>query len=147
MNQPVGVDDQLSGVNPNAEETLFPTVGKTLRATTHFKLSPIEQHQAHRHVLVNCDVVSEFIKRLRDQTRSQSKIDHIVHKEFAQWFKQEVPMGSTQYSNKIKWVACEPILQVRCFGAYNVNEYKFRTMTKKEGMKTQNSGVFVSSNT
>ncbi|KAL4328839.1 hypothetical protein AHAS_Ahas13G0240200 [Arachis hypogaea] len=56
-------------------------------------------------------------------------------------------MESTEYSNEIKCLACEPILQARCYGAYNVNGYKFRTMAKDEGMKTQNSGVYVSSNT
>ncbi|XP_057757285.1 uncharacterized protein LOC130976432 [Arachis stenosperma] len=34
----------------------------------------------------------------------------------------------------------------RRFGAYNVNGYKFRTITKEDGLKTQNSGVYVSSN-
>ncbi|QHO56201.1 uncharacterized protein DS421_3g71700 [Arachis hypogaea] len=84
---------------------------------------------------------------LRGQTRSQSKIDSIVHKEFVQWFKQKVPMESTEYSNEIKCLACGPKLQARRYGAYNVNGYKFRTMAKDEGMKTQNSGVYVSSNT
>ncbi|KAL4305712.1 hypothetical protein AHAS_Ahas16G0105700 [Arachis hypogaea] len=56
-------------------------------------------------------------------------------------------MESTWYSNEIKCLACGPILQARRYRAYNVNGYKFRTMTKKKGMKTQNSGVYVSSNT
>ncbi|XP_025608126.1 uncharacterized protein [Arachis hypogaea] len=155
MTRPVRVDDQPSGVIPDACETMFPKIGKEVGAATHFKLSQMEQHQAHRHVLVNCEAVSEFIdsfrqktkRMLRGQTRSQSKIDSIVHKEFVQWFKQKVPMESTEYSNEIKCLACGPKLQARRYGAYNVNGYKFRTMAKDEGMKTQNSGVYVSSNT
>ncbi|KAL4328118.1 hypothetical protein AHAS_Ahas13G0168100 [Arachis hypogaea] len=114
----------------------------------------MERLQAHRHVLVYCEAVFDFIdsfraktkRKLRDQIRSQSKIDSIVHKKFVQWLKQQVPMESTQYPNEIKWLACGPILQATRYGAYNVNEYKFRTMEKEEGMKTQNSGVYVSSN-
>ncbi|KAL4382007.1 hypothetical protein AHAS_Ahas04G0190400 [Arachis hypogaea] len=102
MNRPVRVDDQPSGVIPNACETMFPKIGKAVGVATHFKLSQMEQHQAHRHVLANCEAVSEFI---------------------------------------------EPRLQARRYGAYNVNGYKFRTMAKDEGMKSQNSGVYVSSNT
>ncbi|KAL4301351.1 hypothetical protein AHAS_Ahas17G0292200 [Arachis hypogaea] len=56
-------------------------------------------------------------------------------------------MESTQYSNEIKWLAYGPILQARHFEAYNINRYKFRTMTKEERMKIQNSRVYVSSNT
>jgi len=33
-------------------------------------------------------------------------------------------------------------MQARRFTAYNVNGYKFRTLAREEGMKTQNSGVF-----
>ncbi|KAL4306317.1 hypothetical protein AHAS_Ahas16G0166200 [Arachis hypogaea] len=69
----------------------------------------MEKHQAHRHVLVNCD----------------AGIDSVVHAEFPRWFKHEA----------------------RRFGTYNVNGYKFRTISKENGMKTQNSGVYVSSNT
>ncbi|XP_025675671.1 uncharacterized protein [Arachis hypogaea] len=155
MNRPVRVDDQPSGVLPNAYETMFPKVGKAIGTATYFKLSQMERLQAHRHVLVNCEVVTDFIdsfraktkRKLRDQTRSQSKIDSIVHKEFVRWFKQQVPMESTQYPDEIKWLACGPILQATRYGAYNINGYKFRTMEKEEGMKTQNSGVYVSSNT
>ncbi|KAL4320870.1 hypothetical protein AHAS_Ahas14G0053700 [Arachis hypogaea] len=127
MSRPVRVDDQPSGVIPDACETMFPKIGKAVGAATHFKLSQMEQHQAHRHVLVNCEAVSEFI-------------------EMAVIWCQ-VPMESTEYSNELKCLACGPKLQARRYGAYNVNGYKFRTMAKDEGMKIQNSGVYVSSNT
>ncbi|KAL4396462.1 hypothetical protein AHAS_Ahas01G0094300 [Arachis hypogaea] len=56
-------------------------------------------------------------------------------------------MENTEYSNEIKCLACGPRLQARRYGPYNVNGYKFRTMAKDEGMKSQNSGVYVSFNT
>ncbi|MED6142770.1 hypothetical protein PIB30_000330 [Stylosanthes scabra] len=39
------------------------------------------------------------------------------------------------------------MVQLRRFGAYNDNVYKFRTTAKEEEMKTQNSGVYVTSDT
>ncbi|KAL4275458.1 hypothetical protein AHAS_Ahas20G0109200 [Arachis hypogaea] len=56
-------------------------------------------------------------------------------------------MESTLHSKDLMLLACGPMIQARHFGAYNVNGYKFRTITKENGMKTQNSGVYVSSNT
>ncbi|KAL4372997.1 hypothetical protein AHAS_Ahas05G0037700 [Arachis hypogaea] len=112
----------------------------------------MEKHQAHRHVLVNCDAMVPFVEEktkrsLRHQTRSQAKIDSIVYPEFPRWFKHEVPMESTLHSKHLKLLACGPMIQARRFGTYNVNGYKFRTITKENGMKTQNSGVYISSNT
>ncbi|MED6160322.1 hypothetical protein PIB30_050451 [Stylosanthes scabra] len=60
---------------------------------------------------------------------------------------QKVPIESEQYSNELKCFARGPMVQARCFGAYNVNGYKFRTVANEKKMKTQNSGVYVSSNT
>ncbi|KAL4391970.1 uncharacterized protein DS421_3g96580 [Arachis hypogaea] len=61
------------------------------------------------------------------------------------WFR--VPMESTLHLKDLKLLACDPMIQARRFGANNVNGYKFRTITKENRMKTQNSGVYVSSNT
>ncbi|KAL4366047.1 hypothetical protein AHAS_Ahas07G0167000 [Arachis hypogaea] len=56
-------------------------------------------------------------------------------------------MESTLHSKEMKLLACNPMIQARCFGAYNVNGHKFRTITKEDGLKTQDSGVYASSNT
>ncbi|KAL4301171.1 hypothetical protein AHAS_Ahas17G0274200 [Arachis hypogaea] len=111
----------------------------------------MEKHQAHRHVLVNCDAVVPFLEEntkrsLHHQTRSQAKIDSVVHAEFPHWFKHKVLMESTLQSKDLQLLACGPMIQARRFGAYNVNGYKFRTISKENEMKTQNSGVYVSSN-
>ncbi|XP_015939549.1 uncharacterized protein LOC107465082 [Arachis duranensis] len=55
-------------------------------------------------------------------------------------------MESTIQSKEMKLLACGPMIQAKRFGAYNVNRYKFRIVTKENGMNTQNSGVYVSSN-
>ncbi|KAL4306318.1 hypothetical protein AHAS_Ahas16G0166300 [Arachis hypogaea] len=57
-----------------------------------------------------------------------------------------VPMDSTQYSKEMKLLACGPMLQARHFEAYNINGYMFRTFINENELKTQNSGVYVSSN-
>nr|XP_025673255.1 uncharacterized protein LOC112772501 [Arachis hypogaea] len=97
INRPRRVDDEPVDVTQNSGKTMFPAIGRILGVVSHFELTLIEKRQAHRHVLVNCDVVSH-------------------------------DSGKT-------------------FGAYNFNGYKFRTITKEDGLKTQNSGVYVSSNT
>ncbi|XP_016170778.1 uncharacterized protein LOC107613333 [Arachis ipaensis] len=121
INRPARVDDRPVDVTNNTGCNMFPEIGKASGAISHFVLTPMERDQAHRHVLVNCEAVAPFI--------------------------EYVPMDSTVHSKEMKLLACGPMLQARCFGAYNVNGYKFRTITKEDGLKIQNSGVYVSSNT
>jgi hypothetical protein len=47
----------------------------------------------------------------------------------------------------LKFLACGPLDKARRFSAYNINGFKFRTSAREEGLKTQNSGVFLTSNT
>ncbi|XP_016185865.1 uncharacterized protein LOC107627545 [Arachis ipaensis] len=152
INRPVRVDDRPVDVTVNTGCTMFPEIGKASGAVSHFVLTPMERDQTHRHVLVNCEAIALFIesetkRKLQDQTRSQSRIDRVVHAEFLRRFKREVPMDNTVHLKEMKLLACGPMLQARRFGAYNVNWYKFRTITKEDGLKTQNIGVYVSSNT
>ncbi|XP_072054358.1 uncharacterized protein [Arachis hypogaea] len=152
INRPGRVDDEPVDVPHNSGESIFPAIGKALGAVLHFELTPMEKHQAHRHVLVNCDAVVPFLEEktkrsMRHQTRSPAKIDSVIHAEFSQWFNAQVLLESTIQSNELKLLACGPMIQARRFGTYNVNGYKFRTVTKENGMKTQNSRVYISSNT
>jgi len=48
------------------------------------------------------------------------------------------------YFDEIRALAQGPFQQAKRFTAYNVNGYKFRTLKREQGMKTQNSGVFCS---
>jgi len=50
-------------------------------------------------------------------------------------------------SNDLKYLAQGPTTHARRFTAFNVNGYKFRTESREHGMKSQNSGVFLTSST
>ncbi|KAK2444095.1 hypothetical protein QL285_015148 [Trifolium repens] len=50
-------------------------------------------------------------------------------------------------STDMKFLARGPLDNARRFTAYNVNGFKFRTLALEEGLRTQNSGVFLTSNT
>ncbi|XP_016204229.1 uncharacterized protein LOC107644813 [Arachis ipaensis] len=62
INRPWRVDDEPIDVRHNSGESMFPAIGKALGAVSHFELSPMEKHQAHRHVLVNCDAMVPFLE-------------------------------------------------------------------------------------
>ena len=50
-------------------------------------------------------------------------------------------------SDDLKYLARGPTPHARRFTAFNVNGFKFRTQSREHGMKTQNSGVFLTSST
>lgn len=50
-------------------------------------------------------------------------------------------------SEDMKFLARGPLQHATRFTAYNVNGFKFRTLERERGLKTQNSGVHVVSNT
>ncbi|KAL4337201.1 hypothetical protein AHAS_Ahas12G0086500 [Arachis hypogaea] len=56
------VDDQSVDVTHNSGKTMFPTSGKALGAISYFELTPMEKHQAHRHVRDNYDAVVPFVE-------------------------------------------------------------------------------------
>ncbi|KAK6786303.1 hypothetical protein RDI58_014828 [Solanum bulbocastanum] len=50
-------------------------------------------------------------------------------------------------SDDIKFLAQGLTQDARRFSAYNINGFKFRTLSREQGSKTQNSGVFLISDT
>ncbi|XP_019417184.1 PREDICTED: uncharacterized protein LOC109328254 [Lupinus angustifolius] len=50
-------------------------------------------------------------------------------------------------STGLKFLARGPLDIARRFTTYNINGFKFRTLAREEGMRMQNSGVFLTSNT
>nr|KYP57991.1 hypothetical protein KK1_004279 [Cajanus cajan] len=130
---------------------LFPNVGKPIGGSTYFTLTPKEWLQAHRHVLVNCEEVDKFIeefrtitkKKLRSRTRLSSEIEKEVHRGIVDWFMRYIMNdNSNAHSDDTCALARGPLQQARRYTAYNVNGYKFRTLQREHGMKSQNSGVF-----
>ncbi|XP_052109555.1 uncharacterized protein LOC107465708 [Arachis duranensis] len=59
----------------------------------------------------------------------------------------QVPLGIIRHSKELQWFACGPNVQASRFTTYNMNEFKFRTLSREEGLKTQNNGVHVTSDT
>ena len=45
-------------------------------------------------------------------------------------------------SSDLQFLARSPMDKARRFTGYNINGFKFRTLARDEGLKTQNSGVF-----
>lgn len=54
---------------------------------------------------------------------------------------------SSSISEDLKVLALGPCTNATRFSAYNVNGFKFRTLDREQGLKTQNSGVFLISTT
>ncbi|RDY06304.1 hypothetical protein CR513_09722, partial [Mucuna pruriens] len=91
-----------------------------------------------------------FTKRkTRNRRLSATQLEKIVSKEFAYWFLHRVtnPYITDVVPNEIKYLARGPMAIARRYTAYNINGYKFRTMGRDEGLKTQNNGVFLTSST
>ncbi|XP_060186724.1 uncharacterized protein LOC132616141 isoform X2 [Lycium barbarum] len=149
MNRPRRVDDKPNDVGYHEKETMFPKIGKSV-AGSYFKLPPMQKLQAHRHVLINCPAVDPFIqefrtetkRRLRSRTRSESTIDKIVHKEFVDWFQKRILNDVNEHPRELRWLAVGPLEEAKRFTSYNVNGFKFRTLSRVQGLKTQNCGVF-----
>ena len=57
------------------------------------------------------------------------------------------PDTMNEMSTDLKFLARGPLDNATRFTAYNINGFKFRTLAREEGLKTQNSGVFLTSNT
>ncbi|XP_057444525.1 uncharacterized protein LOC130736753 [Lotus japonicus] len=154
-NRPRRVDDEPIDTQPKTREAeLFPKVGKSVGRHSYFTLSSVEKLQAHRHVLTNCPIVDPYLQKFRDivrrqlrrTTRSASEIDKKVHKEFAGWFYNHIFSNANDLNEADKSVllclAEGPEREARRFSAYNVNGYKFGTVARDKGLRTQNSGVF-----
>nr|KYP50657.1 hypothetical protein KK1_027594 [Cajanus cajan] len=70
------------------------------------------------------------------RVRSSTMIDKKVHREFVEWFSHRL------YSDDLKLLAMGPVDCVKCYNSYNVNEFKFCTLERDQGLKTQNNGIF-----
>ncbi|CAA0817214.1 Unknown protein [Striga hermonthica] len=112
-----------------------------------------KKQQAHRYVLMNSGLVDEYIKefenltkrRLRSRTRASAEIQKVVNRDFASWFSRRMMNidGLEEVSDDIKFLARGPLDHARRYSSYNINGLRFRTMNREEGLKTQNSGVFL----
>ncbi|XP_061363146.1 uncharacterized protein LOC133306783 [Gastrolobium bilobum] len=145
------VDDRPNDNEISRMSSIYPQLGRPVGSSSAFTLTPLEKIQAHRYLLLNCsEILPTFIKRRAKRRRpSTTEIERIVTKEFANWFPQRVmnPDIINSVSDQLKFLARGPLLQARRYTAYNINGFKFRTLDRDKGLKTQNSGVFLTSNT
>ncbi|XP_060200677.1 uncharacterized protein LOC132628944 [Lycium barbarum] len=95
---------------------------------------------------------SEFrhhIRRSRGRKLSPTEVERRVSKEFPDWFPKRImnlDIADT-ISDDMKFLAQGPAQDARRFSAYNINGFKFRTLSREQRLKTQNSGVFLVSDT
>ncbi|XP_016194714.1 uncharacterized protein LOC107635682 isoform X1 [Arachis ipaensis] len=149
------VGNEPTQIYPNSRiSKLFPQVGESNTGFTYFTLSPIENRQAHRHVLTNCRAIDNYLrdyrdivkKRLRSRTRDTTEIDKKVYREFVDWFSNHICTNINKLPDVDKDILISlsqgPYEQARKFSSYDVNGYRFRTLARDNGLKTQNSGVF-----
>ncbi|XP_060170410.1 uncharacterized protein LOC132601328 [Lycium barbarum] len=162
VNRPKRVNDEPNHNMDPEESSLFPPQGKPVGGS-NFPLTQLEKTQAHQYVLLNCAAVKPFIDQLlrsefRDHIRRSSRgrrkllpteIEKRVNKEFPDWFLKRImnPDIANTISTDLEFLARGPMTNARRFTAYNINGFKFRTLSREQGSKTQNSGVFLTSGT
>ncbi|XP_025685089.1 uncharacterized protein [Arachis hypogaea] len=140
-----------------SESCLFPPVGKAGSSGTIFTLNEKQKLQAHRYVLLNCQAVKDYVNEFREYIRRSSKgrrpnptdIEKRVFKEFVSWFEKRIMNPDTieQLSTDIKFLARGPLSNATRYSAYKINGCTFRTVAREEGLRTQNSGVYLTSST
>ncbi|PHU01230.1 hypothetical protein BC332_31017 [Capsicum chinense] len=82
----------------------------------------------------------------RGKRNSSKLVEEYVHKHFHEWFKEYVAcQDGANIILEIQWLVRGPNNVVRRFKEYNIHGFKFRTLRKEHGLKTQNSGVVMSS--
>ncbi|XP_016490283.2 uncharacterized protein LOC107810065 [Nicotiana tabacum] len=156
FNRPRRVRDEPNVTEPSGTSSLFPQFGKPASASITFPLTDMQKLQAHRYVLLDCAIVMPFVDELRQYIRRSSRrrpspteIERRVNKEFVDWFQKRIMNPDTidTMSIDLKFLARGPSVVARSFTAYNINGSKFRTLAREEGLRTQNSGVFLTSKT
>ncbi|KAH0706398.1 hypothetical protein KY285_010897 [Solanum tuberosum] len=153
LNRLKRVNDEPNHNEASGKSSMFPQQGKPVGGSTIEPLTTLEKTQAHRYVLLNCAAVKPFIdefrKYIKRSTRgrrvSTTEVKKRVSKEFSDWFPKRImnPYIVETISDDMKFIAQGPAQDARRFSAYNINGFKFRTLSREQGSKTQNSGVFL----
>ncbi|OIT08741.1 hypothetical protein A4A49_62940, partial [Nicotiana attenuata] len=154
VNRPKHVNDGPNLNEASEMSSVFPTQGKPIGGSETFTLTQLEKTQAHRYVLLNCAAIKllirDYIRRSSKGRRpSATEVERRVNKEFPDWFPKRImnPDITNTISTDLEFLAQGPCPDARRFTAYNINGFKFRTLSKEQGSQTQNSGVFLISDT
>ncbi|OIT06463.1 hypothetical protein A4A49_61389, partial [Nicotiana attenuata] len=157
LNRPRRVNDEPNLNEASEMSFIFSPQGKPVGGSSKFPLTPLVKTQAHRYVLFNCVTVKPFIDEFRDHIRKSTRgrrpsaldLERKVNREFPDWFPKWImnPETADTISTDLKFLARGPTPDARRFTAYNINGFKFRVLSRDQGLKTQNSGVFLTSDT
>ncbi|TVU14232.1 hypothetical protein EJB05_37687, partial [Eragrostis curvula] len=105
------------------------------------------------YVLNNCPEIEPYIKKVREdlQTKYTSNyhLDKALRKEFHGWFKKEI--ATIKYNRNqhvphdLEALASQPLLRVKVYSECIIKDVRYQTIEVDKIIKTQNSGVVVSS--
>ncbi|XP_078161883.1 uncharacterized protein LOC144557217 isoform X2 [Carex rostrata] len=110
-----------------------------------------ELNQIHYYVLTNCDGMSYWINKHKQELNNVNSrnIEKRHMEAFAKWFQNQVPLLQNNHDGQVTdhmiSLACGPDPRVRIYNRYLINGFLFRTKDAEENLTTQNSGVVVSS--
>ncbi|XP_016168164.1 uncharacterized protein LOC107610655 [Arachis ipaensis] len=117
----------------------------------------MEKKEAHRYVVLNCPYVKPFIDDFKDFVRRRSKgrrpsnveIEKRVNKDFVTWFPTQLmnPDIMNTVHEDLRYLARGPSQYAKRFSTFSINGFSFRTTNRDNGLRTQNSGVFLMSST
>ncbi|XP_025662248.1 uncharacterized protein [Arachis hypogaea] len=87
----------------------------------------------------------EIARIYRGRKNATKLVEEYIHAKFHEWFRDYVAKNNDpDITPEIKWLAEGPNDIVKRFEEFNVHGFKFRTMKKDQGLKTQNCGVVMS---
>lgn len=62
FNRPSRVCDDSNENEPSCASSIFPQLGKPVGASSMFTLTQMQKLQVHRYVLLNCAIVTPYVK-------------------------------------------------------------------------------------
>lgn len=142
---------------PIGKLSVFSGLGETLGKGIPKRLSEEEWKLAHCYVLSTCDEVAPFVEFHKQDvikkhgcTISSRETDIIHNAEFADWFEKHVRQIKDQgehVDEQLVKLSVPPSRTCYSYKGYIVNGFRFHTKAHQESRNTQNSGVFVSTDT
>ncbi|KAL4385879.1 hypothetical protein GQ457_09G021950 [Hibiscus cannabinus] len=155
-----------------SEVTIFSTIGRPLgrkkpsafhvknrKRVSRLVLDEQGLAQAHRYVLFNSDEVSPYIKKQEQEIKRRNRrkrfspfeIHKLQSETFNTWFRDYVAalldrQEDTSVVDVVKWLARGPTEVVKRYSGI-INGFRYHTTRREKNLKTQNSGVVVTSMT
>ncbi|KAH0992458.1 hypothetical protein GBA52_003941 [Prunus armeniaca] len=137
---------------------IFKGPSKSLGRVKYFHLDHQEWDRAHIHVFWNTPEVQPYIrehveceKATRRPRMTVLKSQHQAHKSFPQWFHKhiynQIQNGVGQVSDDLRALASGPKRWADLWTRCTMNSFQFHVKSIVDGLKSQNSGVFVFSQT